>query len=183
MTEDEYKDAFDTESKQSEKNKIALEKAIDAKKFEIDLYWKKAAYFWTLIAASFAGFLATINSSSNEKDFISFVIGCVGFFFTFSWYLSNRGSKYWQENWENHIALLENGVIGPLHKTILHRPPEADLFEKYLTGPLPASSSKINQWTGFFTILVWITLIATSLPEFNANSTISFRHVFVGFLL
>ncbi len=38
--------------------KRALERAIDIRKFEIDLYWKRAAYFWTFIAATSAGFFA-----------------------------------------------------------------------------------------------------------------------------
>lgn len=40
-----------------EKNEKALAYALDIRKFEIDLYWKRASYFWTFIAATFAGFI------------------------------------------------------------------------------------------------------------------------------
>jgi hypothetical protein len=41
-----------------ERQKQALKQALDIRKFEIDLYWKRAIYFWTLIAAAFAGYFA-----------------------------------------------------------------------------------------------------------------------------
>ena len=34
----------------------AFEKIHDIRKFEIDLYWKRATYNWTFIAAIFAGY-------------------------------------------------------------------------------------------------------------------------------
>ncbi|MEQ9567909.1 MAG: hypothetical protein RLN85_19225, partial [Pseudomonadales bacterium] len=43
----------------------ALKYALDIRKFEIDLYWKRAAYFWSLIAATFAGFFAL--ASTGDK--------------------------------------------------------------------------------------------------------------------
>jgi hypothetical protein len=41
-----------------EKSKKALDIALDTRKFEISLYWQRAAYFWALIAAAFAGYFA-----------------------------------------------------------------------------------------------------------------------------
>jgi tRNA A-37 threonylcarbamoyl transferase component Bud32 len=40
-----------------EVRKEALKQALDIRKFEIDLYWKRATYFWAFIAVSFAGYL------------------------------------------------------------------------------------------------------------------------------
>lgn len=34
-----------------------------------------------------------------------------------AWFLSNIASKYWQENWENHIRLLETTIEGKLYAT------------------------------------------------------------------
>ena len=53
----------------------ALEIALDIRKFEIDLYWKRAAYFWTFIAAAFAGFSALRTSSD---PFLLYLICLVG---------------------------------------------------------------------------------------------------------
>lgn len=36
--------------------KSALATALDIRKYEIDLYWRRAAYFWTFIAAAFVAF-------------------------------------------------------------------------------------------------------------------------------
>ena len=46
----------------------ALKQALDIRKFEIELYWKRTAYFWTLIAATFAGYVA-IQSKNPDADF------------------------------------------------------------------------------------------------------------------
>ncbi|MGE1110102.1 hypothetical protein ACQJ2X_30505, partial [Bacillus wiedmannii] len=78
-------------------------------------------------AVAFAGYLATLSSSNVEnKYFVSIIIASIGFVFTFAWFLSSRGSKYWQENWENHLDLLENKITGPLYKTLLERPGHND---------------------------------------------------------
>jgi hypothetical protein len=43
----------------------ALDAAIKTRNFEIELYWKRAAYFWTLIAVAFAGYFAIENSTNQ----------------------------------------------------------------------------------------------------------------------
>jgi lipopolysaccharide export LptBFGC system permease protein LptF len=70
----------------------ALAEAHKNRKFEIDLYWKRATYFWTFIAAAFAGYFLLQNGASNSTT--SFVVACLGFVFSLSWYFVNRGSKY-----------------------------------------------------------------------------------------
>lgn len=47
------------------------------------------------------------------------ILSALGLFFCVSWLLSSKGSKHWQQNWENHLDLLEDGVTGPLYKTYL----------------------------------------------------------------
>ncbi|QNR65148.1 hypothetical protein IAQ67_14620 [Paenibacillus peoriae] len=57
------------QEKQQEKQKKALEMALDIRKFEIDLYWKRATYFWAFIAATFAGYFLLISKySGGEKN-------------------------------------------------------------------------------------------------------------------
>lgn len=94
-----------------------------------------------------------------NKQFYAYVIGIIGFVFTWAWFLANRGSKYWQENWENHAAMLEDETIGPLFKTTLHRPKSDDWVENIITGPANFSVSKISQWVSMFTLLIWVVLI------------------------
>src|SRR5438270_6344032 len=140
--ESDYQTAFE-----GEKGEKALEHALDIRKFEIGLYWQRAAYFWALIAAAFAGYFAILSADHLEdKEYLAYIVGCIGLLFTWAWFLVNRGSKYWQENWENHVDMLENAVTGPLYKTVLHRPPQKTLLGKYIIGPAAISVSKINQW-------------------------------------
>ncbi len=85
----------------------ALEHALDIRKFEIGLYWQRTAYFWALIAATFAGYIAVQNSDhvGADKRFFAYVVSCIGLVFTWAWFLVNRGSKLWQENWEDHVDM------------------------------------------------------------------------------
>jgi hypothetical protein len=145
--------------------------ALDVRKFEIELYWKRATYFWTLIAVAFAGYFAILSQDESklpDKAFFAFVVGCVGFVFTWGWFLANRGSKYWQENWENHINRIEKKIKSePLFTEVLHRPTvrSAALKEKInklILDPMPISVSKINQWVSTFTLAVWCLLVCYS---------------------
>ena len=119
MTEDEYKKEFGIDPFDKRKLMKALEHALDIRKFEIEMYWKRAAYFWALIAAAFAGYFAVIGSKIPNQEFMAYIISCIGFLFTFAWFQVNRGSKHWQENWENHVDMLENKITGRLYKTVL----------------------------------------------------------------
>jgi len=76
--------------------RTALIQAIDNRKFEIELYWKRAAYFWTFIAAAFAAFFL-LQEKLNDSS-VTFIVACLGFIFSLTWYFVNRGSKFWQQN-------------------------------------------------------------------------------------
>jgi hypothetical protein len=180
--EEDYKQSFGLGTP-PDKDKVskALEHALDIRKFEIGLYWHRAAYFWALIAGAFAGYFAILSAEHlKDKEYLAYVVGCIGLLFTWAWFLVSRGSKYWQENWENHVDMLEDTVAGPLYKTRLHRPEEKGIVEKYVTGPAAFSISKIHQWVSFFTLWIWVMLICHSLPEFNRAYSASAKHIVVG---
>lgn len=182
--EDQYRRSFGLgQQADPEKTKAALQHALDIRKFEVGLYWQRAAYFWALIAMAFAGYFAVLaaeHMSPNDKAFNAFVIACLGFIFSLSWFLANRGSKYWQENWENHVDMLEDGITGPLYKTILHRPTNRNFLSRLIEGPAPFSVSQINQWVSLFTLLIWLCLIWEVLPPFDWEARISVKHCTVG---
>jgi hypothetical protein len=139
----------------------ALKHALDIRKFEIELYWKRATYFWAFIAVAFGAFFV----SQKDGDMgTTFVISCLGLIFSLSWYLVNRASAYWQRNWERHVDLLEDEVMGPLHKMTIERKsfPFSDL-----TGPYRYSPSRINTLLALATMLVWILLIARTLSRWE----------------
>lgn len=174
MAQDEYDKKFETKNHDSTKLRAAFTQVSDIRKFEIELYWKRAGYFWTLIAVAFAGYFAILSANKiPSKFFLSFIVGAIGFVFTFAWYLVNRGSKYWQENWENHLDLLEDEITGPLYKTLLERPGGDTLSEQLVTGPLSVSVSKINQWVSVFVLFIWLLLAAFSVYKTTASLIIS----------
>lgn len=174
MNQDEYNERFETKNPNSDKLKKAFDQVSDMRKLEIDLYWKRAAYFWAFITVAFAGYFAILSSRYiPNKDYLSFIVTSIGFVFTFAWYLVNRGSKYWQENWENHLDLLEDEIIGPIYKTVLERTQFNTLTEKLVTGPLSVSASKINQWVGVFVLIIWILLAAYSTNRIFGSLNIS----------
>lgn len=138
----------------------ALKNALDIRKFEIEMYWKRAGYFWTLIVASFTGYFLLQTKASNSY-FSIFIITCIGFLLSLGWYLVNRGSKFWQENWERHVDVLEDEITGPLYKTTISK----ELFPFWkLAGGYPYSVSKINQIVSLFVTVIWIFLNLKSYP-------------------
>lgn len=181
INEAKYKEDFGIQPKNEEKLKAALEKALDIRKFEIELYWKRATYFWTLIAATFAGYFVILGAQNlDDKKFLAFIVACVGFLFTFAWFQVNRGSKQWQENWENHVDILEDQVTGPLYKTILGRPSGDDFFERHVTGPGNISVSKTNQIVNLFMLCIWLALAYITLDVVGFEYPLSVKHVAIG---
>ena len=143
-TKDEQKEA-DTRAGR------ALAYATDIRKFEIELYWKRATYFWTFIGAAFAGYALTYKALSSQEHWLSLLFSSLGLVFSFAWYLVNRGSKFWQNNWERHVDLLEDMTLEPLYKII------ATDTSSYnpLTAPGSFSVTKINQVLSVFVAFNW----------------------------
>lgn len=78
--------------------------------FEVDLYWKRALFFWGFIASAFVAF-ATLHSTGSGY---SIVIACFGVICSLIWSLGNRGGKYWQEYWEEKVEEVEDEITGPI---------------------------------------------------------------------
>jgi hypothetical protein len=72
---DEYLNAFPQECRVE-----AFQCAIDTRKFEIELYWKRAAYFWIFIAGTFAVYFI-IQKQMDISD--TYIVACLGFLFSF----------------------------------------------------------------------------------------------------
>jgi len=157
---DKYLQQFRGTAQINTRAEAALKNALDIRKFEIDLYWKRSAYFWAFIAAAFAGYFIVLKSDANAPSEILFAINCLGFTFSVGWYFANRGSKFWQENWEQHVDLLEDEVTGPLYKTVIDRKqyPFRRLF-----GPFAFSLSKLNTILSLYVSAIWLFLGGRSL--------------------
>ena len=79
---------FDKDGKLKTKGRArhALQWALDTRKFEIEMYWKRAGYFWTLIGVAFAGYFAILsNEGVNFDRFLyAYIVACIGLVFSFA---------------------------------------------------------------------------------------------------
>lgn len=144
------KEQYDLDFREDEgKEKAAFEKAWAIRNFEIEMYWKRASYFWAFIASTFVGYFALTASANYQREDpfnhaeVFFII-CIGVTLSFAWLLTNIGSKTWQRHWEVHVDLLEDKFTGPLYKTVY---PEKTF-----------SVSKINEIVSAVVMLVWLLL-------------------------
>jgi len=130
--------------------------ANDNRKFEIENYWKRANYYWLFQASVYAGYFYSITAENNsylcKNPGIIVGITCLGFLTALAWLLSNKGSKQWQENWENHVDQLEDGITGPLYKTV--------------SNDGTWSVSKINELVSLFSTIAWILLGLNTIHSF-----------------
>lgn len=166
MNKEEYKAAFaelppdQTAPKEADTRAgRALSAALDIRKFEVDLYWKRATYFWAFIATAFAGYALTYK---EHDPWISLLFSAFGLVFSFAWYLVNRGSKFWQNNWERHVDLLEDMTLGPLYEVVAENVESRNV----LIASGKFSVTKINQMLSVFVTLVWLLLFIKSLGLF-----------------
>lgn len=144
---------------------------LDIRKFEIELYWKRTAFFWTILGAIIAGYFlvfSKLDSSVNSHKTL-FSLANLGLVFSIGWYFVNRGSKYWQVNWEKHLDTIEDDIIGPLYKTTINKQyygTKKQFFK--LVSPFPFSVSKINQVLNIVLIGFWLLMII----DFTATNLI-----------
>lgn len=105
----------------------AYEVALDIRKFEIELYWKRSTNFWLLLGGIGAvlGFVAGGRSdvpnhlmSTRLENFACLGLSMAGATISWAWWLVNKGSKFWQRNWEYQVQILESDILGPLYKTV-----------------------------------------------------------------
>lgn len=130
--------------------------AIENRAREIDLFWKRATFFWAfqlasiaILAAGLDGF--ELNSDRSPSAGIVFIaIGiCVGLVSSLSGWLSARGSKYWQEVWEKKVEIIE--MDNPLFRTKTY-------VEFSFSGAGPWSVSKQAIIFILYTFLIWLSL-------------------------
>ncbi len=124
--------------------------ALTTRNFEIELFWKRSIFFWGFIASAFLGYAALVKDNPN----LAVVLACFGFVCSVAWSLVNRGSKYWQENWESKVAEIENDVTGNLFK---ERSAQQD--KGIWLSSRKFSVSKVTIALSDFTCLIWFSLM------------------------
>jgi hypothetical protein len=143
------KDLNNFKKLEPEKREKVFDLAWRSKEFEIELYWKRAGYFWTFQTLIFAGFFSIASSSEfDEKKYYLHYIICFGFITALAWWFINKGSKTWQRHWEKIVDVLEDYVIGKLYKTN--------------SSQKTFSVSKINELISKYFMLIWLYLLIKS---------------------
>jgi hypothetical protein len=127
-----------------------FEMATQARSQEIELFWKRSLFFWGFISSAFIGYASTLDKNPPAALTLSFF----GFFCSLAWTLLNRGSKYWQENWEMKVAREAETMLGDLFWT-----PETGQYKGAYSG-FRFSVSRLAIALSDFTLAVWTVLIA-----------------------
>lgn len=128
-----------------------LKLASEIRKFEIERFWQRSLFFWGFIAAAFVAYAQTYE----KNPFIAILVACFGAVCSMAWTLGNRGSKYWQEAWEQKVKVVEKDVLG----TDLFSNPEPRQ-RKGLWGAAEFSVSRLAIALSDFAVLIWVLLLA-----------------------
>jgi len=159
-TDEKFKDAYRKAlniPKDKNLSSSALDRAHELRKFEIENYWRRATYFWAFQIVAFTLFglvwqeIEPNGSISRTALLVPTALGTIS-----AWvgWLTAKGSKFWQENWEAHVDMLEEEAEGRLTQIILSR-----------TGP-QFSVSKLNlNFMRLLTIGWLVTFIVTACPK------------------
>lgn len=116
---DENSGTVGQQDQRYEARKAALARAHEIRQFEIELYWKRANYFWLLQASVFAAVGLTWKADAGSfPRIVPIGLASLGVLTACAGWLATYGSKFWQRNWEHHIDMLESEFEGDLYKTV-----------------------------------------------------------------
>ncbi len=92
-----------------------------------------------------------MKTGNTPNESFELIFSILGLFISAVWCYADKGAKFWQENWELHIDLLEREITGNLYKTVLC----------YSNKDNAYSVSRVNAFIIRFFIVVWIVLVVT----------------------
>lgn len=150
--------------------RAALEVALDTRKFEIGLYWQRTRYFFGAFLAlgGFSLILALLGLCGKvEQDLIYtllITVECVGIVAASAWVCANRGSKYWQVNWEQYVDVLGEDFIGPLFQHPID--PKKNKKKRY-------SVSNVNLTLSRYVLGVWLAILVLTIVAWCFSSECS----------
>ena len=155
----------------------AYKRAHEIRQFEIELFWTRGTYYWAFILAAFTAHFALLSllfdvehypfSLSNLYDLPRFslvaliITSLFCYFFSLCWVLMNKGSKFWQENWEEQIYKLETEFSGSLYRTMLNTKKKGDFCACPLS--LKAYNYSVTKITALTSVVLTIAAGCMSL--------------------
>lgn len=100
---EEYKKIFLTDDNRllsEEQQNELLKTAMDVRKFEIEMYWKRTAFFWAFLVSIYTAYFVLLEKQQNNQYALPLMlVSMIAVVFSIAWFLANKGSKFWQENW------------------------------------------------------------------------------------
>jgi len=105
------------------------------------------------------------------------VLSGFGMVCSLGWTLANRGSKYWQEQWESKIEDAEKKIAGPWFR---REEPRQDNKGWWLSGrqysvskiAIAVSDYVLLVWVAVFLRKVWFTLDGSAVRDFRTLAVI-----------
>lgn len=140
-----------------------LDISVQNRNFEIDLFWKRSFFFWGFIASAFIGY-ATLRANSPS---LALVVACFGMVCAFAWTLLNRGSKYWQESWEQKVERHEIPIIG---KIFAKEEPVQD-YKFFWLRARRYSVSKLVIGMSDYVFILWVCVVVGEFLQIYYPST------------
>lgn len=131
----------------SPSQQAALSRAHELRKFEIENYWKRSNYFWLFQAAAIT--LTGIIYSHDPNDSLLLLSSGLGVITAQVGWLTARGSKFWQSNWEAHVDFLEPDLEGKLTQVVL-----------YQNDAVRSSVSRVNERLYGTLLIAWFLMFA-----------------------
>jgi len=148
----------------------ALKRSHEIRQFEIELYWKRATYFWVLQAAVFTalGLMWKDGGSSSTAipRIVPVALAALGLLTASAGWFSAQGSKFWQENWERHIDMLEDEFEGKLHKT-------AWVGRMGVRWSVSNINDRLIRFFVAFWLLVFVMVCASAVPVWTCTLAVS----------
>ncbi|MEH3774437.1 hypothetical protein POW02_10405 [Enterobacter asburiae] len=159
LGEEVYKQSVPTEKQLVILNE-AYKQALDTRKFEIELYWKRATFMWPINGALlvligiFAKLFYDAPIDRRTECFVAMsVISLLGYFVSMISSGISQSGKYWQENWEYHLDMLEPFFCGNLFKTHISRRPK------------PYSISELQDTVNLILVFLWVLIFVISISQ------------------
>jgi hypothetical protein len=139
-----------------------LKYAAETRKFEIERFWQRSLFFWGFIGASFVAYAQLYD---KKQELLPLLVACFGLLCSLAWTLQNRGSKYWQEAWEQKVRAVEKEVLGV--QLFSNWEP---VLAKGIWGAAKFSVSKLAIALSDFAVIIWIALGAKAIPSVSWGS-------------
>jgi hypothetical protein len=160
--------------KNKEKKILAFQTTENIRKFEIELFWKRSLFFWGFIASAFAAYSAL----PQDKILLKMIIVNFGLICSLCWTLVNRGSKFWQENWETHkrkyVPLVTDKELNNVYP----------IQKKGVWSAKKYSPSKVTIALSDFVLIMWLCILIFELLKFyNSNSEIIIQNISIVFTI